>query len=65
MTKLRPESTYLQYENYNIGLDDIINLDDSPADLIPITEYEQINFNETGHLDNIHQGNDSLGKVRS
>ena len=63
MTKLRPESTYLQYEKYNIGVDDIVSLDDSPADLILITDYEQINFNETGNLDNIHQGNDFLGKV--
>ena len=63
LTKLRPESTYLQYENYDISFDDIVSLDDSPADLILITDYEQINFNETGNLDNIHQGNDFLGKV--
>ena len=63
LTKLRPESTYLQYENYNIGLNDIVSLDDSPADLILITDHEQINFNETNNLDNIHQGNDFLGKV--
>ena len=63
LTKLRPESTYFQYENYEIGFDDIVSLDDSPDDLILITDYEQINFNETGNLDNIHQGNDFLGKV--
>lgn len=65
LTKLRPESTYLKYENYNISFDEIVTLDDSPADRILITDYEQIHFNETGNLDNIHQGNDFLGKVPS
>ena len=47
-----------------MGFDNISTLDDSPDAIINITDDEQVNFCETGNLNNtLHQDNQNIGKV--
>jgi hypothetical protein len=56
LTKLKPEFTEIQPENYEMGLQDIITLDDSANAIINITDHEQVSFCQTSNLNNsLHQ----------
>ena len=65
LTKLRPEFTdFIPNTNYVMGSDDVITLDDSPDAIINITDHEQVEFCQTGNLNNtMHQDNGYIGKV--
>ena len=65
-TKLKPEFTdFIPNANYAMRSDDIITLDDSPDAIINITDHEQVNFCQTGNLNNtMHQDNQYIGKVK-
>ena len=66
LTKLKPEFTdFIPNPYYASGSNDVITLDDSPDAIINITDHEQVNFCQTGDLNNtMHQDNQYLeGKV--
>ena len=63
LTKLKPAFTdFIPNANYAMGC--INTLDDSPDAIINITDHEQVNFCQTGNLNNtMHQDNQCIGKV--
>lgn len=64
LTKLKPENTWIQPENYEMGFFPIITLDDSADDIINITDHEQVSFCQTSNMNNtLHQDNQYTGKV--
>ena len=63
LTKLKPESTEIQSVNYEMGLQDIITLDDSANAIINITAHEQVSFYQTSNINNLHQDFIHTGKV--
>ena len=65
LTKLKPEFTdFIPNANYAMGSNDVISLDDSPDAIINITDHEQVNFCQTGNINNtLHQDNQYIGKV--
>ena len=47
-----------------MGFGDLVSLEDSPNAFIPITEAEEVSFNQTGNMDDtLHQDYQYIGKV--
>ena len=64
LAKLKPEFTEIQPENYEMGLNDVITLDDSANAIINITANEQVSFCQTSNMNNtLHQPYIYEGKV--
>ena len=64
LTKLKPEFTEIQAENYECGFEDIITLDGAADVIINITNHEQVSFCQTSNMDKTHhQDYNYTGKV--